>query len=75
MKLFPGDEKVQNTDEELDAAGTIVEVTEAISAEKSGRISYLDSTWDAYCDQPIIQGESAVLVTRNGNGWNVKPID
>lgn len=74
MKIFPGDESVDNTDEEADAAGCIVEVTSDIRPEKAGRIKYLDSGWDAYASSIIAAGEKAMLVSRNGNGWNVEPI-
>jgi len=74
MKMFPGESSKQNTDEEMEAAGTIVVVTEDISSIKPGRISYLDSSWVAYGSSNIIKGQKAVLVSQQKNGWDVKEL-
>jgi membrane protein implicated in regulation of membrane protease activity len=75
MKLMPGEEKVENTDEDADAAGKIVHVVEAIRPEAPGRISLQDSTWEAHSSSIIEAGDKAIIVSRKNLGWIVKPVD
>ena len=71
VKFLPGEVSVDNTDEEKDATGREVLVSEEITPGQPGRIKHLDTSWIAYSDKPIQKGEYAVLVSKNGNGWNV----
>jgi membrane protein implicated in regulation of membrane protease activity len=74
MKLFPSDSEVQNTDETEAAIGKIVEVLEAITPYKRGRIKYLDVSWEAQADVDIEAGSQAVISGRDGNCWIVKSL-
>ena len=74
MKYFEGDYVVQNTDEDVDSKGKIVEVIEEIKPFKDGRIKYLDSTWKARSDDEIDVGNKAMIISRDGSTWIVKSI-
>lgn len=75
LKVMPGDTKVHNTDEDKDALGSIVVITEEIRPEKKGRIAFRDSTWTAQCsDKTIKKGDKATIIGRKGSTWLVKSI-
>lgn len=75
LKLFPAEEQVHNTDETEDARGRVVDVTEAITPYRKGRIRYLDTHWAAASEEPIDAGQQAIIVDNDGNGWKVKPLE
>lgn len=74
LKLFPSDDRVENTDETEDAKGKIVDVLEEITPYRRGRIRYLGTTWDAQCDTHLEAGSQAVIAGRDGNCWIVKSL-
>jgi len=74
VRLFPGDEETQSTDEELDAFGELVDVVEAVGPEPGGRIRFRDTTWDALClEHTIPAGSKARIVLRQDLAWVVDP--
>ena len=76
QRLMPGDEEVQSTDEDFDAFGTVVEVAETIAKGEQGRIRYRGTTWVATCYERTLEpGSQARLVTRDGIGWVVEPVE
>ena len=76
QRLMPGDEEVQSTDEDFDAFGTVVEVAETIAKGEQGRIRYRGTTWTATCYERTLEpGSQARLVTRDGIGWVVEPVE
>ena len=74
LKLMPGDSKVENTDEDVDDMGSIVEVCEDIRPEKNGRIKFRDSTWKAQSDHHLKTGDHAIIAGRDGATWIIKPL-
>ncbi|HET9237108.1 MAG TPA: NfeD family protein [Oligoflexus sp.] len=66
LRLFPGDTKVENVDEDADARGALVDVIHDITPARHGRIRYRDSTWEAESEETILKGEKAVIVARSG---------
>ena len=76
QRLMPGDVEVQSTDEDLDAYGSVVEVAETIPKGETGRIRFHGSTWTAICYERTLEaGSRARLVTRDGIGWVVEPME
>lgn len=75
LKLMPGDYKIHDTDEDLEAIGSFVEVIEEIKPESLGRVRYRDSTWEAESEYHIEVKQKAIIVSRRGNRWIVKPLD
>lgn len=74
LKLFPSDDRVENTDETQDAIGKIVDVIDEVTPYRRGRIRYLDTSWEAQSDETIETGHQAVIVSRDGNCWIIKPL-
>lgn len=74
MKYFEGKSQIQNVDEDKDAAGTIVEVTQEIRSYQEGRIRFRGTSWQARSDDEIMKDSKAVIVSRDGNTWIVKSI-
>lgn len=74
IKLFPSNERVENTDELQDAMGKIVDVTEEITPYRRGRIKYLETSWEAQSEEQIEKGDQAIIAGRDGNCWIVKPL-
>lgn len=74
MKYFEGDYRVQNTNEDADAEGSIVDVTEDIFPHREGRINFRGTGWQARSDEEILKNEKAIIVKRDGNVWVVKSI-
>ena len=74
LRFLPGDSRVENTDEDKDAEGSLVLVLEDISPERFGRIGFRDSTWEARSDLAIKAGDQAIITGRDGNCWIVKPM-
>lgn len=76
QRLMPGDTEVHSTDEDLDAQGAVVEVAETIPKGEKGRIRYRGTTWAATCYERTLEaGGQARLVTRDGIGWVVEPLE
>ena len=66
----------ESTNEDLDAAGTVVTVTETISPQDQGRIRYRGTTWPAICDDHVLEIDAeAKLVRRENLAWVVEPSD
>lgn len=74
LKMFPSDERVDNTDETEDAKGKIVDVIEDITPYRRGRIRYLDTSWEAQSDTHLEAGSRAVIAGRDGNCWIVESL-
>ncbi len=74
MKYFEGDSVIENTDEDIEAANSIVQVIELITPYKAGRVKFRDSTWVAESDYEIASGEKAIIKKRVGNKWIVDPV-
>ena len=75
LRLMPGDYQVHDTDEDDEAIGSFVEVIEEIKPESLGRVRYRDSTWEAESEFAIAVNEKAIIVSRRGSRWIVKPLD
>lgn len=77
-KLLPSGTTKESTNEELAAAGTVVEVLQPCDDEDmEGRIRFQGTTWPAKClDGKIAAGEKAQIVFRDkeGLGWVIEPI-
>lgn len=75
LRWMPSDFRVQNTDEDKDDLGSIVEVVERVAAAKKGRIRFRDTTWSAYSEEGTFEpGDKAVICGRRGNSYVVKKI-
>ena len=74
MRWFPGNETIQDTDEDLQCIGSVVTVVETITPYQEGRIRFRETTWVAQSQFEIAPGQRAVIENRNGNKWIVKPI-
>ena len=74
--LKAGDAKHDNSHEDKDAMGEIVEVLEAIDdTGPTGRIRFQGTTWSAQCtDGNIPQGGRARLVYKDRLVWVVEPV-
>lgn len=75
MRLAPGERDTENIDEDLVAAGSIVEV---ISVDRQdpfvGRIQFRGTEWDAWCpDESMQEGMHVRLVARENLRWLVEP--
>jgi membrane protein implicated in regulation of membrane protease activity len=76
-KLIEGDSRRSNTDEDLDAIGTIVEVVETIGpGDHLGRISFRGTTWGASArGATFATGSKVKIVQRDNINWIVEGID
>lgn len=75
-RFMQGDVEKQNTDEDMDAFGSIVEVIEKIEPTKNGRIRFRGTTWTAKCyDKILLPGSKAKIVLRKDIDWVVEPMD
>lgn len=77
-RMLPGETSRDNTDEELAAFGTEVEVLEACDdSHQNGRIRFQGTTWPALTTGECIPaGARAKLVCRDkeGLGWVIEPL-
>jgi inner membrane protein len=75
--LFSGEQGYELEDEDLDAFGTIVEVTDSIHPDHTkGRIRLRGSSWYATSvSEPIEAGARARVVYRDNLVWVVDPYD
>ncbi len=76
-KLFPGDSRVKEINEDFDAFGEIVDVVEDISVENNdGRIKFRGTTWQATTTIPLIpKGAKTRIVARDNLVWIVEPYE
>lgn len=74
IKYFEGDSYLENTDEDADAIGSVVEVVEVIEPHKEGRINFRGSTWVALGQEHFNVGDKAVISGRSENKWIIKSI-
>jgi len=77
-RMLPGETSRDNTDEELAAFGTVVDVIEPCDdGHQNGRIRFQGTTWPALTTgDPIPAGAKAKLVCRDkeGLGWVIEPL-
>ena len=73
LKLMPGDATVDNTDEDKEVYGSVVEVVKAIPPGGIGRIRFRDTTWQAIAGVPLKEGDKAIIVGRQESTWIVEP--
>lgn len=76
-KYFIGESTFKTADEDVEAAGQIVEVIEQVSSENDyGRIRYNGITWQARAlDGVIPAGTKARISYRESTTWIVEPVD
>jgi membrane protein implicated in regulation of membrane protease activity len=74
LKWLPAETSFQVTDEDVDAAGRIVEVVKQInSGNDQGRIRYGGTTWPAISKEGVIPpGRKARLLYRDNLVWTVE---
>lgn len=76
QRISGGTSVAESTDEDLDASGTVVVVTETIRPEGPGRIRYRGTTWPAICHDHVLEIDAkAKLVRRENLAWVVEPGD
>ena len=76
QRISGGKSDRQSTDEDGDAAGTVVIVTEAIRPGAEGRIRYRGTTWPAICHDRVLEVDArAKLRHRENLAWVVEPGD
>lgn len=76
QRFMQGEAEKQNTDEDMDAFGSVVEVIEKIEPTKNGRIRFRGTTWTAKCyDEVLLPGSKAKIVLRENIDWVVEPMD
>lgn len=76
QRFFGGTSDRESIDEDLDAAGTEVIVTETIRPQGQGRIRYRGTTWPAICHDHLLEIDAkAKLVRRENLAWVVEPSD
>lgn len=74
VKHFEGDSRVQDVDEDKDAVGSLVDVTEDIEPHREGRISFRGASWQARSEEALIKGTKAIILSREDKTWIVKSI-
>jgi membrane protein implicated in regulation of membrane protease activity len=76
MRYYPTDTEKQEINEDVAMIGRIVEVTDKISAERTGRVSFGESTWTALYsgEGEILPGEKVMIIGRDNISWVVKKV-
>lgn len=74
LRYLEGDTSVQNVNEDRDAFGTIVEVSEDITPYREGRVQFRGAGWQARSDSELSKGSKAVITGRDGQTWIVKSL-
>ncbi len=76
-KYFKGESDFKTADEDVEAAGQIVDVIEQVSSEnENGRIRYNGITWQARALEGVIPaGTKARISYRESTIWIVEPVD
>lgn len=68
QKLFGGETTAANVDEDMDIYGQTATVVETIGpGEKTGRIEFQDSTWQAMADGSVIEAGETVKIVCHEN--------
>lgn len=77
MKMFPADTSYQLIEDDVLAAGKIVEVLKNIDDQGvDGRISFEGTSWPASCDKGTIKaGNKARILYRDNISWIVEAAD
>ncbi len=75
LRFMPADYEVQDTNEENHFVGAIVNVIEDIIPGQSGRISFRDTTWDAFSEKPFAKGDKVKIISRKGSSFQVSSIE
>jgi inner membrane protein len=75
IKMLHSESTYQLTDEDVEAAGQIVDVITAVSEhDEKGRVRFRGTTWPAISREGTIQpGQKARLLYRNNLIWRVEP--
>lgn len=73
-RFISGESKVQNADPESEFEGAIVTVSERVSPEKTGRIQFRDTTWQAYSDEVVEKGSKAIIIAQDGNLFKIRSL-
>src|SRR5690625_1244826 len=76
-KYFKGESDFKTADEDVEAAGQIVDVIEQVSSEnENGRTRYNGITWQARALEGVIPaGTKARISYRESTIWIVEPVD
>ena len=76
LRYIPSERSYSFTDEDVEAAGSIVDVTREVgSGDSTGRIHYAGTTWPAIAQQGQIPvGQKARLLYRENLIWHVEPV-
>ena len=76
QRLVGGDSVVENTDENLDVFGQVVEVVATIGpGNKKGRIVFQGTSWTALGDgSEILEGETVKIICRENISYVVEKI-
>jgi len=73
-RWLPSETSFHMTDEDVEAAGEIVEVVTPIGSHKEGRIRFRGTTWPAICREGTISpGQKARILYRDNLIWTVEP--
>lgn len=75
-RFVPSTVSRSNTNEDIDAHGHLVHITETIPADGEGRIEYRGTSWKArsyHGDRTLEKGERVRLVVRQDLAWLVEP--
>src|SRR5207248_2300786 len=75
VKFLHSESSYQLTDEDVEAAGQIVEVITTVSEDdEKGRVRFRGTTWPAVSREgTILPGQKARLLYRNNLLWRVEP--
>lgn len=76
-RYISGDQETGNVDEDTEAFGQVVQVTEVDASDPTkGRISFRGTLWDAESlSAPLVLEGQAKLLSRNNLQWIVEPLD
>lgn len=75
LGLFTGEHRVDSTDEDADAFGSLVRVTEPVGVSRTGRIFFHGTSWPARTVQGEAQvGDEVRIVDRENLVWIVEPL-
>lgn len=76
LGLFRGDRSVDNSDEDVEAFGTVVKVTERLTRTQVGRVFFQGTTWPARASKGVADvGDEVRIVDRENLVWIVEPLD
>lgn len=76
LGLFRGDRSVENSDEDVDAFGTVVKVTQRLSRTEVGRVHFQGTSWPARASRGVAdEGDEVRIIDRENLVWIVEPLD